>query len=167
MSGGTWTSQNKVRPGVYIRFKSANSSGLVVGERGVVTIAKPMSWGPVGQVTAIEAGQNLIPVTGYDITSPNIRFLNEIFKGSNRTPAPRQVLLYRLTGTGAAQSSVTIGELTVTAKYPGTRGNDITVVITEETDNTFTVSTVVDNEVADRQNGRHFRHNGSLPYRRA
>lgn len=153
MSGGTWTSQNKVRPGVYIRFKSANSSGLVVGERGVVTIAKPMSWGPVGQVTAIEAGQNLIPVTGYDITSPNSRFLNEIFKGSNRTPAPRQVLLYRLTGTGAVQSSATIGELTVTAKYPGTRGNDITVVITEETDNTFTVSTVVDNEVADRQEG--------------
>ncbi len=153
MAGGTWTSQNKVRPGVYIRFKSVNSGGLVVGERGVVTIAKPMSWGPVGQVTAVEAGQNLIPVTGYDITSPNNRFLNEIFKGSNRTPAPRRVLLYRLTSTGAVQSSATIGELTVTAKYPGTRGNDITVVITEETDNTFTVSTVVENEVVDRQEG--------------
>lgn len=153
MAGGTWTSQNKVRPGVYIRFKSGNPNGLTVGERGVVTIARPMSWGPVGQVVEIEAGSNMVPITGYDITSENNRFLNEIFKGSNRTAAPRKVLLYRLTGTGAVQASATIGTVTVTAKYPGIRGNDISVVITEETDDTFTVSTVVDNEVVNQQNG--------------
>ena len=44
MAGGTWSSQNKVRPGVYIRFRSAAVAGLTVGERGVVAIAEPLSW---------------------------------------------------------------------------------------------------------------------------
>lgn len=153
MAGGTWTSQNKVRPGVYIRFQSANQSGLTVGERGTVAIAEQMNWGPTGGIMEIAASDNMIPYTGYDITNENNRFLSEIFKGSNRTNAPQKVLLYRLTGTGALQASATVGGLTVTAKYPGTRGNDITVVITEETDSTFTVSTVVDQEIADRQTG--------------
>lgn len=153
MAGGTWTSQNKVRPGVYIRFKSGNPNGLTVGERGTVTIAKAMNWGPADQVMEIEAGSNMVPFTGYDITREENRFLNEIFKGSNRTAAPTKVLLYRLTGAGAVQASATIGTLTATAKYPGTRGNDISVVITEETDGTFTVSTIVDNEVVDQQEG--------------
>lgn len=153
MAGGTWTSQNKVRPGVYIRFKSGDPNGLTVGERGVVTIAKALSWGPVGQVVEIESGADTTPFTGYDVTNENNRFLSEIFKGSNRTPGPRKVLLYRLTGTGAVQAAATVGTMTVTAKYPGTRGNDISVVLTEETDDTFTASTVVDNEIVDQQQG--------------
>lgn len=49
MAGGTWTTQNKIRPGVYIRFRSAQNTALTVGERGVVTICEPLSWGPVAQ----------------------------------------------------------------------------------------------------------------------
>lgn len=153
MAGGTWTSQNKVRPGVYIRFKSANMSGLTVGERGTVAIAKALDWGPVGQVLELEATTNMVPVTGYDITNEKNRFLSEIFKGSNRTPVPNKVLLYRLNAADAVQASASVGELTVTALYPGERGNAISVIVTEETDNTYTVSTVVDNEVADTQEG--------------
>lgn len=44
--GGTWTGQNKIRPGVYIRFRSTGSTGLTAGDRGTVTICEPMSWGP-------------------------------------------------------------------------------------------------------------------------
>lgn len=153
MAGGTWTSQNKVRPGVYIRFKSGNAPGLTVGERGTVAIPEPLNWGPVGQVMEIEAGGDMTPFTGYDITAPQNRFLNEIFKGTNRTSAPVKVLLYRPAGAGATQASATIGTLTATAKYPGSRGNDITVVVTAETDGSFTVSTVVDGGVVDQQTG--------------
>lgn len=47
---------------------------------------------------------------------------------------------------------MTSGVLTATALYPGARGNDITIVITEEVDgDTFTVSTVVDGAVVDEQ----------------
>ena len=153
MAGGTWTSQNKIRPGVYIRFRSDAGVGLTVGDRGTVTIPEPLSWGPVAQVMEIEAGADMTPYTGYDITHPKNRFLNEIFKGTNRTAAPQKVLLYRPTASGSAQASATIAPLTVTAKYPGARGNDISVVITELTEpaDTFTVSTVVDGEVVDQQ----------------
>lgn len=153
MAGGTWSSQNKVRPGVYIRFTSSRGLGLIVGERGVVTICEPMSWGPVGVVQTVEAGDDMRPYCGYDITAPQARFLNEIFKGSNRTSAPYRLYLYRPTASGSAEATATTGVLTATAKYPGVRGNDITIVITEDVDNegSFTVSTVVDNEIMDEQ----------------
>lgn len=155
MAGGTWTSQNKVRPGVYIRFTSSRGLGITVGERGTVTICEPMSWGPVGQVMTVEAGADMTPYCGYDITAPQAQFLNEIFKGSNRTPAPNTLLLYRPTATGSAQATATTGVLTATALYPGVRGNDITIVITEVVDDegSFAVSTVVDGNIVDEQTG--------------
>lgn len=153
MAGGTWSSQNKVRPGVYIRFKSGTPLGLNVGERGTVTIPKALSWGPVGQVMTVDAGADMAPFTGYDATNAKNRFLNEIFKGSNRTAAPKAVLLYRLSAADAAVAEVTSGVLTAKANYPGVRGNDISVVITELVDaaGTFTVSTVLDGEIVDQQ----------------
>ena len=152
MSGGTWTSQNKVRPGVYIRFTSTQGLGLMVGERGTVAICEPMSWGPVGTVQTVEASVDTTPYCGYDITSPNALFLQQIFLGTNRTDGASKVLLYRPTATSSAQATATTGVLTATALYPGVRGNDITIVITEEVDaETFTVSTVVDGNVVDEQ----------------
>lgn len=153
MPGGTWTSQNKVLPGVYIRFKTGQATGLTVGERGIVTICEPMSWGPVGQVTPVTLTTDMTPITGYDITAPQNRFLQEMFKGTNRTSAPTTILLYRPSASSSAQATVTTGQLTATAVYPGARGNDITIVITELTDpeSTFTVSTVVDGAIVDQQ----------------
>ena len=43
MAGGTWTNQNKIRPGVYIRFTSDRGLGLTVSDRGVVAIAVLLS----------------------------------------------------------------------------------------------------------------------------
>lgn len=153
MPGGTWNSQNKVLPGVYIRFKTGQATGLTVGERGIVTICEPMSWGPVGQVTPVTLTTDMTPITGYDITAPQNQFLQEMFKGTNRTSAPTTILLYRPSASGSAQASVTTGKLTATAVYPGARGNGITIVITELTDpeSTFTVSTVVDGAIVDQQ----------------
>lgn len=153
MAGGTWNAQNKVRPGVYIRFKSSGQMGLTTGERGVVAICEPLSWGPVAQVMEINAGDDMTQYTGYDITSPNNLFLNEIFKGSNRTDGPSKVLLYRPTANSSSEATVTTGSLTATALYPGIRGNDISIVITELTEpaSSFLVSTVVDNEIVDQQ----------------
>ena len=33
MAGGTWTKQDKVRPGVYINFTSESQRGLSIGSR--------------------------------------------------------------------------------------------------------------------------------------
>ena len=61
MAGGTFTSENKVRPGVYIRFTSSRSLELTVSDRGTVAIAEALSWGPVGTVQTIEAGADMTP----------------------------------------------------------------------------------------------------------
>lgn len=155
MAGGTWTTQNKVLPGVYIRFKSAAALGLTVGERGIVTICEPMSWGPVAQVTEITPDMDLTPITGYDITAPENLFIRQIFLGTDRTNPPTKLLLYRPTASGSAQATATIGELTATALYPGVRGNDITIIVTAltEPESSFQVSTVVDGNVVDQQIG--------------
>lgn len=155
MAGGTWTTQYKVLPGVYIRFKSAAALGLTVGERGIVTICEPMSWGPVAQVTEITPDMDLTPITGYDITAPENLFIRQIFLGTDRTNPPTKLLLYRPTASGSAQATATIGELTATALYPGARGNDITIIVTAltEPESSFQVSTVVDGNVVDQQIG--------------
>lgn len=127
--------------------------GLTVGERGTVTICEPMSWGPVGEVMTVANGDDMTPYTGYDITNEKNRFLREIFRGTNRTSPPTTLYLYRPTATSSAKATVTTGTLTATAKYPGVRGNDITIVVTEDVDNegSFFVSTVVDGEIQDQQ----------------
>ena len=156
MAGGTWTTQNKKRPGVYIRFRSVGERRTAVGERGTVALCEALSWGPVGAVQTVEAGANPTPYTGYGAADPHNRFLTEIFKGSDRTAPPRRVLLYRPADTGSASASAQLGDgaLTVTALYPGVRGNDITVTIeVDDADapSVYLVSTVVDGAVVDAQ----------------
>lgn len=155
MAGGNWTEQNKIRPGVYINFTSTQNLGLSIGRRGTVAICEPMSWGPVGTVMTVPINTDTTPYCGYGITTEQGRFLNEIFKGTDRTDPPTQVLLYRPAADSSAEATATTGSLTVTALYPGVRGNDITIVIEEDADqeDTFTVSTVVDGLVVDTQTG--------------
>lgn len=140
-------------PGVYINFKTNQSARLTVGERGVVAICEPMSWGPVGQIMTVEAGADTTPFCGYSLTEPGARFLNEIFKGTNRTNPPRQVLLYRPSASSSAQAQATLGALTAKALYPGVRGNDISVIVTAltEPEDSFQVDTLVSGTVVDTQ----------------
>lgn len=150
MAGGTFDVQNKVRAGVYIRFRTAKAAELNVGDRGVVAICEALDWGPVATVQTVEAGANVIPFTGYDITNEKNRFLQEIFRGSNRTSAAKKVLLYRPSASGSVAATATIGNLIAAAKYVGVRGNDITIIVTED-ESVFTVKTVVDADVVDVQ----------------
>src|SRR5690606_16228347 len=124
MAGGTWTAQNKVRPGVYINFRSEAQPVGSLGERGIATMALPLSWGPSRQVMTIEAGQNVMNVLGYDITAPQLLLVREALKRA------RTLLLYRLNDGNKATATIgTDNQMTVTAKYSGVRGNDIAIVV--------------------------------------
>ena len=157
MAGGTWQSQNKVLPGVYINVKSQGNINANVGDRGTVAIAEPLSWGPSGVVQTIIPGEDLKPYIGYDITTPQALFLREMMKGSDTTAGPNKILLYRPEGTGGAKATATIGALTVTALYDGVRGNDLTIIVAEQVDHegTYDVSTVLDRTIVDRQTITH------------
>lgn len=47
MAGGTWMSQNKVQPGVYINTKSSGNLSASIGEKGIVRSRNPSHGGPV------------------------------------------------------------------------------------------------------------------------
>lgn len=153
MAGGTWTAQDKVLPGVYINFDSNNAQPQGIGTRGTVAICEPMSWGAVGQIQMVTAGEDTTPFCGYPISDPNALFLSQIFLGTDSTDGAATVLLYRPAATSSKQATATISPLTATALYPGARGNDITIVVTAltEPESSYLVQTLVDGTVVDEQ----------------
>lgn len=145
MSGGTFTTQNKVRPGVYVNVSSAPQPVGTLGERGTTTMALPLSWGPAKTVIQIEAGTDIKDVLGYDITDDEMLLVREALKRA------RTLLLYRL--NEGTKASATLGALAVTAKHDGVRGNDITIVVEQniDDDSLFDVKTLLDGREVDFQ----------------
>ncbi|RED65476.1 phage tail sheath family protein [Cohnella phaseoli] len=145
MASGTWTTQNKVRPGVYVNIKSAPKALGSVGERGVVSIPLVLSWGEPKSVITIEAGENTLHKLGYPITDESLLLIGEALKRAGK------LLVYRVnTGTKAAATS---GSLTVTARWAGIRGNDLAVAVAENVDdeNLFDVKTLLKGVLVDSQ----------------
>lgn len=154
MAGGFWTSQNKILPGVYINTKSAGNVSASIGSRGIVAICEGLDWGATGVIQTITPGESLYPFIGYDITNEKTLFLREMMKGTDVSDGPIQILLYRPAGTGGVAATASIGDdLTVTAKYPGVRGNDISIMasINPDADGAYDVATIVDGSVVDLQ----------------
>jgi hypothetical protein len=165
MAGGTWIDQNKVRPGVYINYSSSPSTLASMGERGVVCIAKELNWGDFEKPIVIEDPAECFTKLGYDQMSDEMIWLRQFLVGTNRTSGASKVLVWRLaTSGGAAATAVatktveseTVGSISVVAKCTGTRGNDITVIVTADPDNSassskFYVQTLVSGQVVDNQ----------------
>lgn len=132
--GGIWTVQNKQRPGAYINFKSVPKPVGLLGDRGTVTAALPMSWGPEGQLielygTDLLDGKSLSKVgyTAFDALSLPFRML---------LAGCYKALIYR-GDTGGNKASVQLvatvdAEVSVFAKYNGIVGNGISVIITAD-----------------------------------
>lgn len=152
MAGGIWTSYNKTIPGVYINTKSKGNVNASIGEKGIVAICEPLSFGPTGVISEYIPGTDPTPIIGSDLTSADALFLREMTKGSSQTNGPLKILIYRPTGTSGVAATATIGDLTVTANYTGKRGNDITIIVAANADSGYDISTVVDGSVVDLQN---------------
>jgi hypothetical protein len=155
LTGGTWLTQNKVRPGVYINFQSLPKPLGTLGNRGIGTFPMAMSWGPEEQVITLANGEDTYVKLGYHITDPQMIPIREFFKGTDNTQQPVTLYLWRLKSGGVKATSIANG-LTISALYNGARGNDISVVISVNVDDptTFDVSTIVDNDVQDTQTGK-------------
>ena len=153
MAGGTWMSQNKKIPGVYINTQSTGLGAPSMGEKGVVAIAEALDWGATGIIQEYLPGADSTPLIGYDITSDEALFLREMSKGSDVTAPPIKILLYRPTGTSGVKAAATVGALTATAKYIGKRGNDLTIIISANADDpsAYDIETVLDGSIVDSQ----------------
>lgn len=143
--GGLWIDQNKVMPGTYINFASLSKATAALSDRGIAAAPLTLNWGPedtVFEVTADDFHKNGKAIFGYDNDAPEMLALRELFCHATK------VYCYRL-GSGATAASNTYG----TAKYPGTRGNDIRIVIAKNVDDDelFDVSTYVGSDLLETQ----------------
>lgn len=150
LGGGTFTVPNKVLPGAYINFVSMARALGSMGDRGIVAVPLEMNWGPEDEVITIDSGEfqkESLNILGYGYGDEELKPLREVFKGA------KLVKLYR-TNQGGEKATATIGEgITITAKYPGTRGNDIKVVVQANIDNEgeFDVITYLETSKVDTQ----------------
>ncbi|SES68588.1 phage tail sheath family protein [[Clostridium] polysaccharolyticum] len=145
LGGGTFTSQNKVLPGAYINFISANRATASVGDRGVATMPLELDWGQENEVFTVtlkDFQKDCKRIFGYDFTHDKLKGLRDLFLHCKVLHA------YRLNGGGTKATNTF-----ATAKYGGIRGNDIRIAITTNVDDedVFDVSTYLDTTLVDTQ----------------
>lgn len=131
--------QNKVLPGCYINFISAARATATLSDRGYAAMPLELNWGPVSTVFTVtneEFQKDSRKIFGYDYTHDALKGLRDLFLNAQTLYA------YRLNGGGEKAA----GTFAV-AKYPGTRGNDLKVMIQENVDDSamYDVSLYLDN----------------------
>ena len=139
LGGGNWLTQNKVLPGSYINFSSVAKASATLSDRGYAAAPFVLSWGPEGEVFPVTSGEfqkNSKAIFGYGYDHPKLLALREIFQHATT------VYCWRL-GNGE-KASCTYAD----AKYPGVRGNDLSIVIASNVDDTsaWDVSTYLDGQ---------------------
>lgn len=138
LGGGTFFVQNKVLPGAYINFISASKASATLSDRGYAAMALELDWGvenTIFEVTNGDLQKNSMKLFGYDYTAPQLKGLRDLFLNL------KTLYLYRLTSGGVKATNTY-----ATAKYCGTRGNDLKVVISNnvEEEEKFDVSLYID-----------------------
>ena len=147
MAGGTFLTQNKIRPGAYINFKGVAKPLSSLGTRGIMTMPVPMSWGDtITELLSTELidGKSL-PKIGYTAFDEESQIFREALKNAYKA------IVYRL-DTGGAKATAVLTPLTATAKYAGIVGNEIAISVVENIPATaFDVITIFRNVEKDKQ----------------
>lgn len=151
MAGGNFDiNQPKVRPGSYMNFAAKKTYNPAVSSRGIVVV--PLigyDWGPSAQF--IELGNDApdaeIAKLGRSIYDDNalIRLVRLAFENAVK------VWVYII--AGGTKAKITKDSLTITAKYGGERGNDITVTSTANVDGGYDISLYLAGELMETFTG--------------
>lgn len=144
LGGGTWQTQNKVLPGTYITFSSVAKASAALSDRGYAAAPFALSWGPEGKLFPVTSGEfqkNSKTLFGYGYDHPKLLALREIFQHATT------VYCWRL--GGGTKAACTLAE----AKYPGVRGNDLSITVAANVDDesAWDVVTDLDGQQVDTQ----------------
>ena len=121
MAGGTWRTQNKVRPGAYINVKGDGKPVLTTSlGRLLMFQNKPLGWGKKG-IIELTATSDFTALTGHKNTDEVLAPVHEALKNAET------VLLLNDFDGGTKSTSTKDGVYTVNAKYEGEQGNNISV----------------------------------------
>lgn len=145
LGGGTFLVQNKVLPGSYINFISLARASATLSDRGYGAMALELDWGVEGEVFTVENSDfqsDSLKIFGYDYTHKKLKGLRDLFLNL------KTGYFYRL-NNGAVKAQNTFA----VAKYGGTRGNDIKIIIAANVDDQakFDVTTMLDSTIMDVQ----------------
>ena len=148
MAGGIWTSQNKSRPGAYINFEATAQATTTENTKGIVALALPLTWGGEGKLIEVTSndllsGDSLAKI-GMMSSDSNALLINLALQNAY------SVKIYNTYTGGTSASKTLTGGLSITAKYPGTFGNKIAIVITATAD-AYIVDTYADGYFVDSQ----------------
>lgn len=131
-AGGTWTVQNKVRPGAYINFVSVPKPVGTLGERGTVAVGMPMTWGPTDKIIRL-TGDELLNGTSLAKVGTTAMDTEASLPYRVALAGCFTALLFRTdVGGTKATAELTTDKLSVNAKYAGTSGNNLAVVIVKD-----------------------------------
>lgn len=130
----------QILPGVTVEVV-AGERGAGSSVEGVVTTFLELDWGDT--LTVLRQGADTLAPLGYRLSDVKMKLVNEFMNYAD------QLLLYR-TNTGEKASGELAAGLTATAKYSGTRGNDISVTV-EASGDYWCIRTYLDGLEADVQ----------------
>lgn len=145
LGGGTFTVQNKVLNGAYINFVSMSKASATLSDRGVATMPLDLDWGidnAIFEVTPADFQKNSMSIFGYPFTHEKMKGLRDLFMNI------KTLYAYKLTSGGTkAENTYAV------AKYSGTRGNALKVVISANVDEPtkFDVKLYMDTAIVDEQ----------------
>lgn len=145
LGGGVWFTQNKKLPGSYINFISKATASSALSERGLVAMALRLDWGADGEimeVTGEDFIKHSVKLFGYEYGHEKLKGLRDLFRYA------RIAYIYKLNSDGVKATNKY-----ATAKCSGIRGNDLTIVISKNADNTskWDVKTALSGSVVDTQ----------------
>jgi len=146
--GGTFNGK-KILPGTYVRYKAKKTTAPGSSVRGIAVV--PIigyDWGDTSaQMIRVESAS---PDANY------VKFARSVYDDSNAIiryialALENAETVYAYLPAGGTKATKTATDLTVTAKYGGTRGNRITVTIVARTDSGFDVSVYLDGELVEK-----------------
>lgn len=143
LGGGVFSAQNKVLPGTYINFVSAARASAILSDRGVAAMPFTGDWGPENQVFSLDVEEfqtHAVEYFGYDEKHPQTQMIRELFCHATK------LYLYRL-NSGTVKASNTYA----TAKYGGSRGNALSIVVQDSPAGGYDVTTLLDGAEMDAQ----------------
>lgn len=151
MAGGNFDiNQPKVRPGSYMNFAAKKTYNPAVSSRGTVVV--PLvgyDWGPDAKFIELDndAPDAEIAKLGRSIYDDNelIRLVRLAFENAVK------VWVYII--AGGTKAKATKDDLTITAKYAGKRGNDITVTSTANVGGGYDISVYLAGELMETFTG--------------
>lgn len=150
LGGGTFITQNKILPGTYMNFVSADRAAASVSERGIAAMPVPLSWGPDHEIFTVskeDFQKNSEKIFGYAFSAPELTELRDLFQNI------RTGHFFKINHGGEKAASAYC-----TAKYSGVRGNQIMVTIYANEASVsgkerFDVCTYFDGKLKDEQKG--------------